>query len=182
MQPIIKTNAWYTLVTAKNEVINASWCKQQLARILKKSTDTIILFDVTGSYAVLVLDHDRLIPGQVPMAVKQYKSTPEGFVLAHTVKVDVEDAQEPRLLVFGLTPPTISIVGGVKQRTRRHSGAAVTCWSETARSSATSAGRWMRRSIWSQPCTTERKQKQRKHNPLQKYTPFTFSGGRLFVL
>lgn len=59
MQPIIKTNAWYTLVTAKNEVINASWCKQQLARILKKSTDTIILFDVTGSYAVLVLDHDR---------------------------------------------------------------------------------------------------------------------------
>lgn len=36
MQPIIKTNAWYTLVTAKNEVINASWCKQQLARILKK--------------------------------------------------------------------------------------------------------------------------------------------------
>lgn len=53
MQPIIKTNAWYTLVTAKNEVINASWCKQQLARILKKSTDTIILFDVTGSYAVL---------------------------------------------------------------------------------------------------------------------------------
>lgn len=41
MQPIIKTNAWYTLVTAKNEVINASWCKQQLARILKKSTDTI---------------------------------------------------------------------------------------------------------------------------------------------
>ena len=83
MQPIIKTTAWNTLVTAKNEVINASWCKQQLARILKKSTDTIILFDVTGSYAVLVLDHDRLIPGQVPMAVKQYKSTPEGFVLAH---------------------------------------------------------------------------------------------------
>ena len=25
-------------------------------------------------------------------------------------------------------------------------------------------------------------QKQRKHNLLQKYTPFTFSGGRLFVL
>ena len=99
MQPIIKTNAWYTLVTAKNEVINASWCKHQLARILKKSTDT----DVTGSYAVLVLDHDRLIPGQVPMAVKQYKSTPEGFVLAHTVKVDVEDAQEPRLRVFDVS-------------------------------------------------------------------------------
>ena len=32
MQPIIKTNAWYTLVTGKSEVINASWCKQQLAR------------------------------------------------------------------------------------------------------------------------------------------------------
>lgn len=69
MQPIIKTNAWYTLVTGKSEVINASWCKQQLARILKKSTDAIILFDVTGSYAALVLDHDRLIPGQLPMAV-----------------------------------------------------------------------------------------------------------------
>lgn len=50
MQPIIKANAWYTLVTAKNEAINASWCKQQLARILKKSTDAIILFDVTGSF------------------------------------------------------------------------------------------------------------------------------------
>ena len=81
MQPIIKTNAWYTLVTGKSEVINASWCKQQLARILKKSTDAIILFDVTGSYAALVLDHDRLIPGQVPMAVKQYKSTPKGLSL-----------------------------------------------------------------------------------------------------
>mgnify|MGYP000637566002 CR=1 FL=1 len=103
MQPIIKANAWYTLVTAKNEAINASWCKQQLARILKKSTDAIILFDVTGSYAALVLDHDRLIPGQVPMAVKQYKSTHEGFVLAHTVKVDVEDSQEPRLLVFDVS-------------------------------------------------------------------------------
>lgn len=103
MQPIIKTNAWYTLVTGKSEVINASWCKQQLARILKKSTDAIILFDVTGSYAALALDHDRLIPGQVPMAVKQYKSTPEGFVLAHTVKVDVEDSQEPRLLVFDVS-------------------------------------------------------------------------------
>lgn len=103
MQPIIKTNAWYTLVTAKNEAINASWCKQQLARILKKSTDAIILFDVTGSYAALALDHDRLIPGQVPMAVKQYKSTHEGFVLAHTVKVDVEDSQEPRLLVFDVS-------------------------------------------------------------------------------
>ena len=103
MQPIIKTTAWYTLVTGKSEVINASWCKQQLARILKKSTDAIILFDVTGSYAALVLDHDRLIPGQVPMAVKQYKSTPEGFVLAHTVKVDVENAQEPRLLVFDVS-------------------------------------------------------------------------------
>lgn len=103
MQPIIKANAWYTLVTAKNEAINASWCKQQLARILKKSTDAIILFDVTGSYAALVLDHDRLIPGQLPMAVKQYKSTPEGFVLAHTVKVDVENAQEPRLLVFDVS-------------------------------------------------------------------------------
>lgn len=103
MQPIIKTNAWYTLVTGKSEVINTSWCKQQLARILKKSTDAIILFDVTGSYATLVLDHDRLIPGQVPMAVKQYKSTPEGFVLAHTVKVDVENAQEPRLLVFDVS-------------------------------------------------------------------------------
>ena len=103
MQPTISTNAWYTLVTAKNEVINASWSKQQLARILKKSNDTIILFDVTGNYAVLVLDHDRLIPGQVPMAVKQYKSTPEGFFLAHTVKVDVEDAQEPRLQVFDVS-------------------------------------------------------------------------------
>ena len=103
MQPIIKINAWYTLVTGKSEVINASWCKQQLARILKKSTDAIILFDVTGSYAALALDHDRLIPGQVPMAVKQYKSTPEGFVLAHTIKVDVEDAQEPRLLVFDVS-------------------------------------------------------------------------------
>ena len=103
MQPIIKINAWYTLVTGKSEVINASWCKQQLARILKKSTDAIILFDVTGSYAALVLDHDRLIPGQVPMAVKQYKSTPKGFALAHTVKVDVEDSQEPRLLVFDVS-------------------------------------------------------------------------------
>ena len=103
MQPIIKTNAWYTLVTGKSEVINASWCKQQLARILKKSTDTIILFDVTGNYAALVLDHDRLIPGQIPMAVKQYKSTPKGFVLAHSVKVDVENAQEPRLLVFDVS-------------------------------------------------------------------------------
>ena len=37
------------------------------------------------------------------MAVKQYKSTPEGFVLAHTVKVDVEDSQEPRLLVFDVS-------------------------------------------------------------------------------
>lgn len=62
MQPIIKTNAWYTLVTGKSEVINASWCKQQLARILKKSTDAIILFDVTGSYAALVLDHDQAHP------------------------------------------------------------------------------------------------------------------------
>lgn len=103
MQPTIKTNAWYTLVTAKNEVINASWCKQQLARILKKSTDIIILFDVTGGYATLVLDHDRLISGQIPIAIHEYKSTPKGFVLAHTIKVDVKDTQEPRLLVFDVS-------------------------------------------------------------------------------
>lgn len=35
---------------------------------------------------------------------------------------------------------------------------------EAARPSATSATRWMRRSIWSPPCTMAEKQKQRKHN------------------
>lgn len=38
------------------------------------------------------------------------------------------------------------------------------CLVEAARPSATSATRWMRRSIWSPPCTMAEKQKQRKHN------------------
>lgn len=53
--------------------------------------------------------------------------------------------------------------------------AAATCWSETARSSATSATRWMRRSIWSPPCTMAEKQKQRKHNhPAKIYAVHLF--------
>lgn len=137
MQPIIKTNAWYTLVTAKNEVINASWCKQQLARILKKSTDTIILFDVTGSYAVLVLDHDRLIPGQVPMAVKQYKSTPEGFVLAHG---SISGGRECCMLTSPPPVDTLRSSGSSRCiRSMMHVGISTECWSRRLTSTFTSS-------------------------------------------
>lgn len=46
---------------------------------------------------------------------------------------------------------------------------------EAARPSATSATRWMRRSIWSPPCTMAEKQKQRKHNhPAKIYAVHLF--------
>lgn len=104
MQPIIKINAWYTLVTGKSEVINASWCKQQFARILKKSTDAIILFDVTGSYAALVLDHDRLIPGQVPMAVSWKKGIAAITKILKVWMMCGEPQAEPIWLFLNIDP------------------------------------------------------------------------------
>lgn len=103
MQPIIKTNAWYTLVSAKSELVNVSWCKQQLTRILRNSNDTIVLFDASGNYTSIVLDHDRIVSGKIPMMVEQYKSVSENFVHTHTIKVDVEDSQTPRLLVIDIS-------------------------------------------------------------------------------
>ena len=61
---IIETN-YYTLVSANEGVGKTFWCKRQIAKVLRTTSDRIIVFDVTGEYADFVLDHDRIVPGRI---------------------------------------------------------------------------------------------------------------------
>lgn len=65
---IIKTK-YYTLVSADTGHGKTLWCKKKVARLLRTTQDRIIVIDVTGEYAGFVLDHDRIVPGHIPMVM-----------------------------------------------------------------------------------------------------------------
>ena len=69
---IIKTK-YYTLVSADTGHGKTLWCKKKVARLLRTTQDRIIVIDVTGEYADFVLNHDRIVPGRIPMVMHQYK-------------------------------------------------------------------------------------------------------------
>lgn len=75
IEPNIIETSYYTLVSANEGVGKTFWCKRQIAKTLRTISDRIIVFDVTGEYADFVLDHDRIVPGRIPMILHQYKIT-----------------------------------------------------------------------------------------------------------
>ena len=99
---IIKTS-YYTLVSANEGVGKTFWCKRQIAKALRTTPDRIIVFDVTGEYADFVLDHDRIVPGRIPMILHQYKITDDKPVAAHTIEVDMAMGKQPQLIVHDVS-------------------------------------------------------------------------------
>lgn len=79
---IIKTK-YYTLVSADTGHGKTLWSKKKVARLLRTTQDRIIVIDVTGEYADFVLDHDRIVPGRIPMVMHQYKLSGGWPVDAH---------------------------------------------------------------------------------------------------
>lgn len=98
---IIKTK-YYTLVSADTGHGKTLWCKKKVARLLRTTQDRIIVIDVTGEYADFVLDHDRIVPGRIPMVMHQYKLSGGWPVDAHIIEVDMPMNRQPQLIVYDI--------------------------------------------------------------------------------
>lgn len=96
---IIKTK-YYTLVSADTGHGKTLWCKKKVARLLRTTQDRIIVIDVTGEYADFVLDHDRIVPGRIPMVMHQYKLSGGWPVDTHIIEVDMPINRQPQLIVY----------------------------------------------------------------------------------
>lgn len=99
---IIKTK-YYTLVSADTGHGKTLWCKKKVARLLRTTQDRIIVIDVTGEYADFVLDHDRIVPGRIPMVMHQYKLSGGWPVDAHIIEVDMPMNRQPQLIVYDIS-------------------------------------------------------------------------------
>lgn len=99
---IIKTK-YYTLVSADTGHGKTLWCKKKVARLLRTTQDRIIVIDVTGEYADFVLDHDRIVPGRIPMVMHQYKLSGGWPVDAHIIEVDMPINRQPQLIVYDVS-------------------------------------------------------------------------------
>lgn len=74
-----------------------------MARLLRTTQDRIIVIDVTGEYADFVLDHDRIVPGRIPMVMHQYKLSGGWPVDAHIIEVDMPINRQPQLIVYDVS-------------------------------------------------------------------------------
>lgn len=99
---IIKTK-YYTLVSADTGHGKTLWCKKKVARLLRTTQDRIIVIDVTGEYADFVLDHDRIVPGRIPMVMHQYKLSGGWPVDTHIIEVDMPMNRQPQLIVYDVS-------------------------------------------------------------------------------
>lgn len=61
------------------------------------------VIDVTGEYADFVLDHDRIVPGRIPMVMHQYKLSGGWPVDAHIIEVDMPINRQPQLIVYDVS-------------------------------------------------------------------------------
>lgn len=114
---IIKTK-YYTLVSADTGHGKTLWCKKKVARLLRTTQDRIIVIDVTGEYADFVLDHDRIVPGRIPMVMHQYKLSGGWPVDTHIIEVDMPMNRQPQLIVYDVsrTMGTCSGLFGERER------------------------------------------------------------------
>lgn len=99
---IIKTK-YYTLVSADTGHGKTLWCKKKVARLLRTTQDHIIVIDATGEYADFVLDHDRIVPGRIPMVMHQYKLSGGWPVDAHIIEVNMPINRQPQLIVYDVS-------------------------------------------------------------------------------
>lgn len=99
---IIKTK-YYTLVSADTGHGKTLWCKKKVARLLRTTQDRIIVIDVTGEYADFVLDHDRIVPGRIPMVMHQYKLSGGWPIDTHIIEVDMPMNRQPQLIVYDVS-------------------------------------------------------------------------------
>lgn len=58
---------------------------------------------MTGEYADFVLDHDRIVPGRIPMVMHQYKLSGGWPVDAHIIEVDMPINRQPQLIVYDVS-------------------------------------------------------------------------------
>lgn len=102
-EPNIIETEYYTLVSADTGHGKTLWCKKKVARLLQTTQDRIIVIDVTGEYADFVLDHDRIVPGCIPMVIHQYKLSGGWPVDAHIIEVDMPMNRQPQLIVYDVS-------------------------------------------------------------------------------
>lgn len=102
-QPDIISTKYYTLVSGESGHGKTTWCKREIAKILRSTKERILVFDATGEYADFVINHDRAVPGCVPMEIRQYKSTGGEATLYHTISVDVKPNEVPQLVVYDVS-------------------------------------------------------------------------------
>lgn len=102
-EPTITETKYYTLVSADTGHGKTLWCKKKVARLLRTTQDRIIVIDVTGEYADFVLDHDRIVPGRIPMVMHRYKLSGGWPVNAHIIEVDMPINRQPQLIVYDVS-------------------------------------------------------------------------------
>lgn len=102
-QPDIIPTKYYTLVSGESGHGKTTWCKREIAKILRSTKERILVFDATGEYADFVINHDRAVPGCVPMEIRQYKSTRDEATLYHTISVDAKPNEVPQLVVYDVS-------------------------------------------------------------------------------
>lgn len=102
-EPTITETKYYTLASADAGHGKTFWCKKKVAKLLRTTQDRIIVIDVTGEYADFVLDHDRIVPGCIPMVIHQYKLSGGWPVDAHIIEVDMPMNRQPQLIVYDIS-------------------------------------------------------------------------------
>lgn len=108
IEPNIIETSYYTLVSANEGVGKTFWCKRQIAKTLRTISDRIIVFDVTGEYADLALEHDRLIREKIPSIIYRYKLVDGKPYIAHVIEVDTEANEAPHLIVYDISRTIIT--------------------------------------------------------------------------
>ena len=110
-EPTITETNYYTLASADAGHGKTFWCKKKVAKLLRTTQDRIIVIDVTGEYADFVLDHDRIVPGCIPMVIHQYKLSGGWPVDAHIIDVDMPMHRQPLpCIITALLPRSVLLI------------------------------------------------------------------------
>ena len=102
-EPIITPGRNFFLVSTEYKESCSAWCRKQIGTTLRTCQGRIIIIDVTGEYADLALEHDRLIREKIPSIIYRYKLVDGKPYIAHVIKVDTEANEAPRLIVYDIS-------------------------------------------------------------------------------
>lgn len=102
-EPIITPGRNFFLVSTEYKESCSAWCRKQIRATLRTCQGRVIIIDVTGEYADLALEHDRLIREKIPSIIYRYKLVDGKPYIAHVIKVDTEANEAPRLIVYDIS-------------------------------------------------------------------------------